>query len=261
MTLIKAGGLAVHYNAPRGLPTSETEQLVMLVHGAGGSSRHWEPVLAKLGTDFFPLALDLPGHGATEGYVPDSLDAVADFLNEFLDKLGIKHPICYVGQSMGGLIGLQFTLAYPARVDRLVLMATAARIQLHPDFLQQALTGQWDRDLLYQSFAPEIPENLKELVLNEFQHTRVSPNASDFMGVSPVDLSNAISTLRVPTLIITGDDDVIISPRKSTLLKRQIPESILVTVPGAGHYLHVEKSERIAEEVTHFLQSDAVVSR
>ena len=261
MSLIKAGGLAVHYNAPRGLPTSDSEQLVMLVHGAGGSSRHWEPMLAKLGSDLFPLALDLPGHGATEGYVPDSLDAVADFLNEFLDELGIKRPICYVGQSMGGLIGLKFTLAYPERVERLVLMATAARIPLHPDFLQQALTGQWDRDLLYQSFAPEIPEHLKELVLNEFQHARVSPNASDFMGVSPVDLSNDISTLRVPTLIITGEDDVIISPRKSTLLKRQIPESILVTVPGAGHYLHVEKSERIAEEVTHFLQSDAVVSR
>ena len=260
MSSIKVGGLAVHYNAPQGLPTSESEQLVLLVHGAGGSSRHWEPMLAKLGQGFFPVAIDLPGHGSTDGYVPDSIDAVAAFLNAFLDELGIKHPICYIGQSMGGLIGLQFALAYPARLDRLVLMATAARIQLHPDFLQQALTGQWDMELLRPSFASEVPENLKEIVLNEFQHTRLTADASDFMGVSPIDLTNAISALQVPTLILTGDDDVIISPRKSTILQRQIPGSRLVTVPGAGHYLHVEQSERVAEEVTQFLQSDRVAS-
>lgn len=260
MSSIKVGGLVVHYDAPQGLPTSESDPILLLVHGAGGSSRHWQPMIAKLGEGLFPLAIDLPGHGATEGYVPNTIAASADFLNAFLDELEIKRPICYVGQSMGGLIGLQFALAYPARVERLVLMATAARIPLHPDFLQQALSGQWDMTLLRPSFHPDVPEDIKEIVLNEFQHTRFNADASDFMGVSLVDLSNDISALRVPTLIITGDDDVIISPRKSTVLQRQIPGSRLVTVPGAGHYLHVEESAKVAEEVTHFLQSDRVPS-
>ncbi len=254
MSLIKVGGLATHYSAPRGLPTSDSP-ILLLVHGAAGSSRHWEPMIAKLGEGLFPIAVDLPGHGATAGYVPDSIDAVATFLAAFLDELEIKRPVCYVGQSMGGLIGLQFTLSYPERVERLVLMATSARIQLHPDFLQQAVTGQWDMTLLHQSFAPEIPENLKELVLKEFQHTRCAADASDFMGVSLVDLTDAISALRVPTLILTGDDDVIISPRKSSILQRQIPGARLVKVPGAGHYLNVEKSAKVAEEITHFLNS------
>lgn len=249
----------VHYNAPQGLPTSESE-LVMLVHGAGGSSCHWEPMIAKMGPGFFPLAVDLPGHGATGGYVPDSIAAVADFLNAFLNELEIQRPICYIGQSMGGLIGLQFALAYPERLNRLVLMATAARIQLHPDFLQQAVTGQWDMSLLDQSFAPEVPEHLKELVLSQFQHTRLKPDATDFMGVNLADLNHAIAAIQIPTLILTGDDDVIISPRKSTMLQRQISGSRLVTVPGGGHYLHVEKSETIAEEVMHFLQGEPVAS-
>ena len=255
MSSIKVGGLAVHYNAPRGLPNSESDPILLLVHGAGGSSRHWEPMVAKLGEGLFPVAIDLPGHGATDGHVPDSLDAATAFLAGFLDELGIKRPVCYVGQSMGGLIGLKFTLAYPDRVERLVLMATSARIQLHPDFLQQALTRQWDVALLRQSFVPEVPENLKELVLSEFQHTRVRSDASDFMGVSLIDITNDISALRVPTLILTGDDDVIISPRKSNILHRQISGSRLVTIPGAGHYLHVEKSARVAEEVTNFLRA------
>lgn len=259
MSTIKVGDLAIHYDAPLGLPSGT---IMLLVHGAGGSSRHWQPMLATL-TSFqkqgvFPVAIDLPGHGTSEGYVPDSIDQIADFLNAFLDALGITQPICYVGQSMGGLIGLQFALAYPDRITQLVLMATAARIQLHPDFLQQAITGQWDRESLRQSFAPTIAEDVTEVVLNEFHHVRLTADASDFMGVSDVDLSDAIANLQVPTLILTGDDDVIISPRKSKILQRQISGSHLVTIPGAGHYLHVEQPKVVAAEIVNFLARDRV---
>jgi pimeloyl-ACP methyl ester carboxylesterase len=156
MSVIEVGGLAVHYNAPRGIPHSESGHLLMFVHGAGGSSRHWEPVMARLGSEVFPVAVDLPGHGATDGYVLDSIEAIAEFLYAFLNALEVKRPVCYVGHSVGGLIGLYFALSYPTKVERLVLIATAARIQLHPDFLQQASTNNWDMGLLRQSFAPEI---------------------------------------------------------------------------------------------------------
>ena len=251
---IKVGEQMVHYNAPRGLPKQSSEHLVMLVHGAGGSGRHWDPLIAKLGPTIFPIAVDLPGHGTTDGWVSDSIEAAAAFIYEFLSELGVERPVCYVGQSMGGLIGMQFALAHSAWVERLVLISTAARIQLHPDFLSQAITGQWDLASLRQSFAPEVPEHLKDVVLNEFQHTRCQTGASDFMGVGRIDLSEAISALRMPTLILTGDDDVIISPRKSKILQRQIPESRLVIVPGAGHYLNVEKPAILAEEIERFLQ-------
>ncbi|OKH25855.1 alpha/beta fold hydrolase [Chroogloeocystis siderophila] len=260
MSFIQVANRKVHYHAPLGLP-SLGDRMMLLVHGAGGSCRHWEPVLAQLdAAECFPVAIDLPGHGASDGYVPESIDAVAEFLNAFLDSLGIEHPICYVGQSMGGLIGLQFALTYPDRVAQLVLMATSARIQLHPDFLQQAITGQWNRETLWQSFAPEVPENLKELVLGEFQHTRLKANASDFMGVSSVDLSSAVSALRLPTLILTGDDDVIISPRKSKMLHSQIDNSHLVTITGAGHYLHVEQPVKVASEILQFVKGDRLLS-
>ncbi|MBE9192364.1 alpha/beta hydrolase [Gloeocapsopsis crepidinum LEGE 06123] len=260
MSFIQVANRKVYYNAPFGLPSQGDRKIMLLVHGAGGSSRHWEPMLAQFDATEFPVALDLPGHGASEGYVPDSIDAVVEFLNVFLNRLGIEHPICYVGQSMGGLIGLQFALAYPDRVAQLVLMATSARIQLHPDFLQQAITGQWNYETLRQSFAAEIPKNVKDLVLSEFQYTLLQADASDFMGVSRVDLSSAVSALRLPTLILTGDDDVIISPRKSKMLQWQIENSRLVTIPNAGHYLHVEQPAKVAAEIQHFVKGDRLVS-
>jgi pimeloyl-ACP methyl ester carboxylesterase len=253
MPFIKVADLNTHYEAPQGLLASNDRPLILLVHGAGGSSRHWQPLLFRLNSKIISLAVDLPGHGATSGTVPNSVEIAADFLDAFLTALGIKQPICYVGQSLGGLIGLQFALKYPQRVERLVLMATAAKIQLHPDFLASALSSEWDLSTLRQSFAPQIPESLKDLVLHEFQHTRLSPDATDFMGLSQIDLQKAIANIQIPTLILTGDDDVIISPRKGKQLQKQLPHAQLVNISGAGHYLQVEEPTKVAEEIQSFL--------
>lgn len=260
MSFLHVSGLEAYYVAPLGLPTSTSDQLVLLVHGAGGSSRHWEPVLeAGFPAGIFPVAIDLPGHGASGGTVLNSVAAIADFLDAFLDALKIQSPVSYVGHSAGGLLGIQFALSYPKRVDRLVLISTSACIQLHPDFLEQALTGNWDYAMLQQSFAPSIPEPIQQIVLDEFQHLRFDAAASDFMDLSSVDLRDALPALQLPTLIITGDDDVIISPRKSTLLQRSLPNSTLVIVPGAGHYVTVEQAETVAIALSDFLQRTPIL--
>jgi pimeloyl-ACP methyl ester carboxylesterase len=253
MPFIKVADLNIHYQAPQGLPASGDKPLILLVHGAGGSSRHWQPLLFRLESKVIPLAVDLPGHGATSGTVPNSVEIAADVLDAFLSALGIERPICYIGQSLGGLIGLQFALKYPQRVERLIVMATAAKIQLHPDFLASALSGEWDLSTLRQSFAPQVPESLKDLVLHEFQHTRLSNDATDFMGLSQIDLQEVIANIQIPTLILTGDDDVIISPRKGKQLQKQLPHAQLVNISGAGHYLQVEEPTKVAEEIQGFL--------
>ncbi len=264
MPLVQCSGLETHYLAPWGLPTSSADQLVLLVHGAGGSSRHWEPMLKawfekSLPNRVFLVAIDLPGHGKSGGTVLSSVSEIADFLNAFLDALEVCHAVCFVGHSAGGLLGLQFALSYPQRVDRLMLIATSACIQLHPDFLHQATTQNWDYATLEQSFAPEIPNALKQLVLKEFQHLRLSPDANDFMDLNQVDLRPALSQLTLPIAIVTGDDDVIISPRKSKLLQRELPQAELVIVPGGGHYVQVEQAATIAAVLTNFLQTASLM--
>jgi pimeloyl-ACP methyl ester carboxylesterase len=253
MPLVEVADFTVNYQAPQGIPNADNKLLTLIVHGAGGSSKHWLPMLSHLDSNIYPLVVDLPGHGATSGGVPESIEEAANFLTSFLTALNIKGPVCYVGQSLGGLIGLQFTLSYPQRVKQLVLMATAAKIQLHPDFLGSALSGEWNLLTLSQSFAPEVPQSLRNLVLDEFRHTRLSKDASDFMGVSRIDLSNSISNIQIPTLILTGDDDVIISPRKGKLLQKNIPNARLVTLTSTGHYLQVEQPLKVAEELENFL--------
>ncbi len=61
--------------------------------------------------------------------------------------------------------------------------------------------------------------------------------------------------MQIPTLIITGSDDVIISPRKGKLLLKQLPNARLVNIAGAGHYLQVEEPDKIAQVIEEFLLS------
>lgn len=252
MTHILVDDIEIHYEAPHGLGTGGVQVLTLLIHGAGGSSQHWQPLLPYLVDEMCPILIDLPGHGHSGSTVPRSIDDAVFLLDHLLTRLDVEQPIYCVGHSLGGMIALRFAMLFPERVAKLALITTSARIQIHPDFLDAALTGKWDLDAFRLSFSPDIPNGIQDLVLKEYSKMRVASDSSDFMSLGNLDLRGKVSTLIVPTLIITGDDDVIISPRNSRFLHREIPYSTLVVVPHGGHYVHVEQPERVAEDLNRF---------
>jgi len=242
----------MYYETPRGLLTGGEQVLTLLIHGAGGSSQHWQPLLPYLLDKLCPILIDLPGHGLSGGTVPSSIDEAAILLDHFLTQLDVEQPIYCVGHSLGGIIAQRFAMLFPERVAKLVLITTSARIQIHVDFLEAALAGKWDLETFRPSFGPDVPKEIQDLVLNEYPKTRVASDSSHFMSLDSLDLRRKVSTLTVPTLIISGDDDAIISPRHSRFLHKEIPYSTLVVVPHGGHYVHVEQPEQVAEALNRF---------
>src|SRR5215471_15761881 len=85
---------------------------LLLLHGAGGSGQHWRWLVPELPSWVAPIVVDLPGHGASSGWVPESVDAaverVASVLAGFLDR-----PVAVVGHSVGGLMALLLALSSP----------------------------------------------------------------------------------------------------------------------------------------------------
>jgi len=253
MTYLPVDGIETYYETPRGLPAGEGQAFVLLIHGAGGSSRHWQPLLAHLSERVYPILIDLPGHGRSSGTVLRSVDDAVTFLDHFLTLLGVEQPIGCAGHSLGGLIAQRLAMLFPPRLARLVLIATSARIRLHSDFLEAALTGCWNLETLRKSFGPGVPRDVQNLVLNEFPKTRVAKGSSDFMGLSNCELHPKLSALSIPTLIVVGDDDVIISPRHSRFLHQRLPHSILLLLSGGGHYVHVEQPNLVADALNRFI--------
>jgi pimeloyl-ACP methyl ester carboxylesterase len=98
---------------------------VVFVHGLSGSWQNWLEQLPVFAQDHRVVAFDLPGFGASE--MPDwqiSISGYARWLDALYDALGIE-AAAVVGNSMGGFIGAELAIAFPARVERLVLVSAA----------------------------------------------------------------------------------------------------------------------------------------
>jgi pimeloyl-ACP methyl ester carboxylesterase len=253
MAELVVDGIQTYYELPRGRPAGPGQVLTLFLHGAGGSSEHWGPLLPRLADRVRPLLVDLPGLGRSGGTVLKTVIEAVLFLDHVLSELHASLPLVCVGHSLGGLIAQQFALSYPTRVERLVLIATAPRIRPHPDFVRAARTGDWDLEQFRTSFGQGVPREVQDLVLGELPKTRLTEGASSFMD--DLDLGAQVAALAMPTLIIAGGDDIIISPRHSRQLHQKIRNSALLVVPGAGHYVQVEQPDVVAEALNQFISS------
>jgi pimeloyl-ACP methyl ester carboxylesterase len=251
MKVVSINNIDIHYSMPRSLDNSKIP--LLMIHGAFGSKRHWEPLSSLLSSHTIPISLDLPGHGHSQGFIQKSIPEAANFIEKFLEVLNISNPICLVGHSVGGLIGLQFTLSFPHLIRCLILLSTSASINLHPFLLDQAVTGNWDYSFLSSSFDSDVHSSVRDLVLQDYKFVRVSGNEPELFGTHNIDLRDSISKLSVPTLILSGNDDIIISPRKSVELQRIIPNSKLVLFQKSGHYILLESPQLVSQEIIKFL--------
>lgn len=253
MSYVTVDDIEIYYEVPHEFEKRGEISPVLLIHGAGGSSQHWQPLLAHLSDHLCPILVDLPGHGRSGGTVPPTVDEAVTVLEHFLTQLGVEHSLSCIGHSLGGLIAQQFALRYTKRIAQLVLIATAARIRPHPDFVNALLTGQWDLENLRASFAPHTPREVQDMVLNELPKTRIAAGTSTFMNLDEIDMSQQIAALSIPTLIIAGRNDVVISPRYARLLHQKIPFSTLLVIPDSGHYIQAEQPEVVAQALHQFL--------
>jgi len=259
----------VHYQAS-GVPGSP---VVVLLHGYGDAFtawEHWAPVLAA---DYRVIALDLPGHGLTrapEGYALSG-EGLADVLERVTRALGLK-SFALAGNSMGGGVAWNYALLHPERLTALVLVDAAGwphaptgdaplafRILKYP-------IGRWF--LAHIDNRPLIESGLKGDVYDpgvitpayvdrwaEFQ--RAPGHRATLMSIAPGGFGTAtaqrLAALRVPTLVLHGEDDHMIPLADGRAFAAAIPGATLITYPHVGHLPQVEVPERSAHDVAAFL--------
>ena len=109
---------------------------VVLIHGAGGTHLHWPAPIRRL-PEYPVYALDLPGHGKSEGRGQQSITAYAQCVLDWMDSLQM-HKAVFIGHSMGGAVALTLGLQHPERVLGLGLVGTGARLKVAPAILEYA---------------------------------------------------------------------------------------------------------------------------
>ena len=244
---------------------------VLLIHGAGDSAAVWEGQLAALADQHRLLALDLPGHGArlTEPAHADHAANAAEVARA-LEVAGMEHPVL-VGHSMGGAVALTYALGSETggagsipqgRLRGLVLVASGARLRMHPTFLEAARERAQapPRAPLGEPVVPPercLGPNARPAVIDWLRTHSGQCTAqavyADFRANNAFDVMDRLGEILVPTLVVGGAEDSMAPPKFVQFLADGIPNARLVLLPGVGHYPMLEQPEPFNHALADFL--------
>jgi pimeloyl-ACP methyl ester carboxylesterase len=244
----------IHYRGS--FQEDSSRDVLILVHGAGGSYLYWPPEIRHLQRGNI-LAVDLPGHGESSGENKVSIEGNARALLEFMDDLEIDRAVLG-GHSMGGAIAQRMSLDCPERVIGLVLVGAGAKLRVHPRLIEDCSSPetypQAVSQILGWSFSQHADMKLVGLAGERMKD--LSPNilSADFGSCNAFDICDEVGEIKQPTLIICGEDDQMTPVRFSEFLANRISGSRLEVIPEAGHMVMLEKPEEAARLINEFVE-------
>jgi pimeloyl-ACP methyl ester carboxylesterase len=224
---------------------------IIMLHGFGSSLETWEPWADTLSATFRVIRFDLPGFGLT-GADPsgDYSDArTVAVLAALMDTLGIRRA-SVIGNSLGGKIAWMFAAAYPARVDKLVLVSPDGFASPGFEYGKRPAVPFFVRLLPYvlptamvrMSLAPAYgdPAALTKSLVRRYRDLMLAPGVRQAMiaRMEQVELQPPEPTLRriqAPTLLVWGEGDAMIPFRNAADYLNAIPHAQLAALPGRGH--------------------------
>ena len=261
---IDIDGLRVHYR------DEGTGPVLLCLHGIQSSLHTWDGWTTALKNKYRIIRIDLPGWGFTGpsnfGYNEDKTIA---FLKQFIDTLEIK-KLYLAGNSYGGFLSWNFTKEYPTVVEKLILIdaggypskAPAPVILLTTPVIRDFATFITPKfivaDFAKSAFGTksrvtqETIDRYYDLMMydgNRKESVRFMQEAIRQLGTEPV----GVNTIKVPTLIMWGKEDVWIPLSVMERFKKDIPHARVIVYDGAGHIPMEEIPEITAKDADDFL--------
>ncbi len=270
MAIAAINGVQLYYeDHGKGFP-------VVLAHGAGGNHLSWWQQVPAFSRAYRCIAFDHRGWGLTIDGQDLGPAAFVEDLRGLLDHLGIADTFL-VGQSMGGLTCLGFTLAYPQRVRGLVMANTFAGMRREvwlatAEETRAQVRSIWDQrrsDGVKRALGRDFSRKYKELaflykqirLLNEQGPNRLQTEAQvqrlRALERAPDTGANAeaLAALRTPVLFIGGEHDEVMPVALMAVAQGLIPGARMEVVAGAGHSVYFEQPETFNRLVLDFFAS------
>jgi len=237
---------------------------VLLIHGVGGDASNWDAVAQRLAARFDVIAMDLRGHGKSDLITgPLRAQDLAHDAVQVLNEAGVT-KCSVVGLSLGGAVALGLTLDFPSRVDKLAVIGTVcgrtqeekARALDRVEFLKRngtaaladANRGRWFTDAFRKAY-PDIVESrvaqVKACDAASYLHA--------FTVFCTADFVDRLHQIQVPTLIITGEQDVAATPRMARLMGERISKSEVHVLAGLRHSVVIEAGDQVGGLLETFL--------
>lgn len=218
---------------------------IVCMHGAGGAAAQWQAQIDHLASHYRVVAPDLRGHGHSQA--PASAYSLEEFLWDFsqvLHTLAVPEPFVLMSHSFGGPIALTFAATQPKRISKLILIATAPEIRLNrlQEFMIRlpiapAVVERLRPILWPKTFAPALV--LKRVLGGTMFHWR---------GYE------LLPTLRMPTLVIAGQWDFIVTLAMARKTAELLPNARLEVVRYTRHLPQIERPAAVNRLIDRFLE-------
>jgi pimeloyl-ACP methyl ester carboxylesterase len=247
-----------------GKPFDPALPTVVFIHGAEHDHSVWglqSRYLAHHGRGV--LAVDLPGHGRSEGPPLASVEAMADWIAALLDAAGAKQA-ALVGHSMGSLVAVECAARYPERVSRIALIGTAFPMRVSDELLDatrndeplaQDMVNIWSHSA-YAHYPSNpgpgfwvIGENLRLM-----QRQKPGVMHIDFAACNGyANGAAAAAKVACPALLVLGKRDIMTPPRATKELTGALKDKRVVEIAGTGHALMAEKPDDVLDALVQFV--------
>ena len=251
---------------------------LIFIHGLSGCWQNWLEQIPHFARDRRVIAVDLPGFGQSEMPAEEiSISGYADTIDTLMQELGID-AAQIVGNSMGGFVGAELAIQYPARVERLVLVAAAGLSVA--SIRTERTNGVRHRaenvvffslgHIASRSHQVALRRRLRAaLLLIVAAHPAKLPGplaAQQVLGSGKPGFSDALEAMfhyplrdrlekiSCPTLIVWGDKDRLVPLKDASVFEQLIPDSRKIVYQDTGHVSMMERPARFNEDVRAFLE-------
>ena len=235
-------------------PPDSSKSTIVFIHGAGGSSAFWEAQVETLAERANTVAIDLPGHGQSNGHGHARIEDYALAVIDFIDAIEAVRPIpC--GLSLGGAIVQQLLLDSPGLFKAGILINSGSKLKVAPEIFKtinkniQTYLDMMAKMVASEATDPQRVERFKD------DTARCNPEVliQDFCACDRFDVMQRLGSITSPVLVVSAEDDVITPPKYSDFMEKSIAKASRVHIMEAGHIAPIEKPEEVNRAIIEFL--------
>ena len=247
---------------------------VILIHGLGGCWQNWLETIPRLAQERRVLALDLPGFG--DSPMPSdeiSISGYGELVVDFAQAVGVDTPVDVIGNSMGGFIAAEIGISHPDFARRIVLCSAAGisitNLKRRPVLTAARITAAVTNVVLARREAMARRPGLRHMALAYvFRHpSRIAPDLAyqvmtgtgkpGFLdaldALTDYDFRDRLDDVRVPVLLVWGEDDNLVPVEDADEFERVIPNARKVILDDTGHVPMLERPSAFNDLVVEFL--------
>lgn len=230
---------------------------MVLLHGLFGALSNWDSVIPHFAKYTTPIALQFPLLTSPKSDV--KVKSLAVYTEYFVRSRKLE-PVILCGNSLGGHVAMRLYLANPEMVDCLILSATSGLYEHSVDSLPVRPDERFVREHMARVFYHQ--EHVTEEAIAEI--TKILASRANVLSLihsarsaKRDNLLHELKNIKVPTLLLWGEDDLVTTMDVAETFQKNIPNSKLVTVKGCGHAPMIEHPEWFSNEVEKFLKENS----